>query len=260
MISRAITSILTAMCLWAPAKAQVPDNVVRTAIIHGWRDEDGRHVAGLEIRLAPGWKTYWRAPGDGGIPPSFDWTGSSNMRSISVSYPVPEVFHLNGVRSIGYDGGVVFPLVIDVHEKGAPIQLVGVVDLGVCEEVCLPVQVRISAVLQPSKAASATLAEALKDRPDKGGELTCRIEPIADGLRLEIETTLPQMDGEETVIVEASERGLWISQADVSRDGTTLVAEVEMVPPDAKPFALSRSGVRMTVLANGDAVESTGCR
>ena len=84
--------IVALCCLFAgPALSQMPDNLARAEISPGWR-EGYSHVAGLTIRLAPGWKTYWRAPGDAGIPPSFNWSGSKNVADVRVQFPVPEVF------------------------------------------------------------------------------------------------------------------------------------------------------------------------
>ena len=80
-------------------------------VVTGWRD-GATHVAGLTIRMAPGWHTYWRAPGDAGIPPDFNWSGSANVRDVRVHFPVPEVFEDNGLRSIGYMDQVTFPLLV----------------------------------------------------------------------------------------------------------------------------------------------------
>ena len=75
--------LLAALALWiaaAPAgaaqgMATAQDAVEGVALIAGWRQADGSRLAGIEIRLAPGWHTYWRAPGSAGIPPTFDWSG-----------------------------------------------------------------------------------------------------------------------------------------------------------------------------------------
>lgn len=243
-----------------PAAAQVPSDVVRVEILPGWREDDGRHVAGLSIRLAPGWKTYWRAPGDGGIPPIFDWSGSSNVTAVGVHYPVPDVFRVNGMRSIGYSEHVMFPLVIGTQEAGAPVRLNGTVELGVCQDICIPVSFDVRADLGPVGQSNPALAQALGDRPRGGGEMRCEITPIADGLRVTVVTDMAPVGADEVAIVEASESGLWISEAEIERSGNTLRAEVEMVPPAAKPFALARSDVRLTVLAGGQAVEIEGCR
>src|ERR1039458_7923592 len=67
--------------------------------------------AGIEIRLDPGWKTYWRYPGDSGVPPTFDFAGSENVKSVTVLWLAPERFADGaGGHSIGYHGDVVFPL------------------------------------------------------------------------------------------------------------------------------------------------------
>jgi DsbC/DsbD-like thiol-disulfide interchange protein len=259
MIARRISIAALAALLALPAQAQVPENVAEIGIVPGWRDSDGRHVAGLSIRLAHGWKTYWRAPGEGGIPPVFNWSGSSNITGVDIHYPVPEVFHQNGLRSIGYKDSVLFPLLIDTQDASGPIRLQGEIEIGVCEEICIPITFRVAAELMPEKQHSGPLAAALNDRPAAGSALRCEISPIADGLRVGVETDMAPMGGEEVAIVEAGESGLWISEALVSRSGATLRAEVEMVPPNAKPFALARSDVRLTILGGGQAVESLGC-
>jgi hypothetical protein len=74
-------------------------------------DPDGATLrAGVEIRLAPGWKTYWRYPGDSGVPPRFDFAQSSNVKSVTLSWPSPRRFVDDGGQAIGYEGDVIFPL------------------------------------------------------------------------------------------------------------------------------------------------------
>lgn len=259
MMRKTLIPAALAALLALPALAQVPDNLAEVTIVPGWRDAEGMHVAGLSIRLAPGWKTYWRAPGDGGIPPLFNWSGSTNLTDVEVRFPVPEVFDLNGVRTIGYKVGVLFPLLIRPGDSSAPIRLAGEIEIGVCEDVCIPVSFTILAELSTVGQTSEALSAALDDRPDPGGALRCEISPIADGLRVAVETDTSPLGDAEVAVVEAGEAGLWISAASVRRRGGTLRAEVEMVPPTAKPFALARSDVRLTVLGNGHAVETLGC-
>jgi DsbC/DsbD-like thiol-disulfide interchange protein len=259
MMRKTLLSAALAALLAMPAAAQVPDDVVQVTILPGWPDTDGRHVAGLLIRMAPGWKTYWRAPGDSGIPPLFNWSGSSNVSDVEVRYPVPDVFYLNDIRIIGYKDSVLFPLLIRPRDSAGTIRLAGEVEIGVCEDICIPVAFTVSAELTPARQESDALSDALNDRPSVGGSLRCEISPIADGLRVAVETDMDQMGAEEVAVVEAGTSGLWISAADVRRSGTTFRAEVEMVPPTAKPFALARSDVRLTVLADGRAVEALGC-
>lgn len=243
-----------------PVVAQaVPDDVVRLSFDPGWREHDGTHMAGLTIHLAPGWKTYWRAPGDGGIPPRFNWSGSQNVNGASVQFPVPEVTMVNGIRTIGYKNAVTFPIRFSTIDPNKPVQLHAEVELGVCEEICVPITVRFQAELPTKGTASDHLRFTMADRPDAGGTIKCEITPIADGLRLVATVDLPAMGSDEVVVIEASEAGVWVSNAITSRSGRLMTAEVEMVPPSAKPFALARSDVRMTVLAGGRAMEMLGC-
>ena len=98
----------------------------------GWRMADGTHMAALHIVLEPGWKTYWRAPGDFGIPPQFDWAGSHNIDAVSPKWPTPDVFFEQGMRSVGYRREVVIPLHLVAKEISADIEVSGEVHIGIC--------------------------------------------------------------------------------------------------------------------------------
>ena len=96
--------------------------------------------AGIEIRLAPGWKTYWRYPGDSGIPPRFDFSQSKNVKSVTVRYPAPHRLTDESGTSIGYKGGVVFPLDIVPQNAAQPVMLAVKADYAVCEKICIPAE------------------------------------------------------------------------------------------------------------------------
>ena len=98
------------------------------------------HRAGIEIRLAPGWKTYWRYPGDSGIPPRFDFSQSKNVKSVTVRYPAPHRLTDESGTSIGYKHGVVFPLDIVVQNAAQPVMLAVKADYAVCEKICIPAE------------------------------------------------------------------------------------------------------------------------
>src|ERR1700674_3654598 len=66
--------------------------------------------AGIEIRLGPGWKTYWRYPGDSGVPPRFGFERSDNVATVAVLFPAPHGFSDDGGWSIGYKDRVILPL------------------------------------------------------------------------------------------------------------------------------------------------------
>jgi DsbC/DsbD-like thiol-disulfide interchange protein len=95
--------------------------------------------AGIEIRLARGWHTYWRYPGDAGVPPRFDWSGSENLAALEVRWPAPERIPVEGgLESIGYHDNVILPLSIRAKDPSLPVSLRLKLDIGVCEKICIP--------------------------------------------------------------------------------------------------------------------------
>jgi len=97
--------------------------------------------AGIEIRLDPGWKTYWRYPGDSGVPPTFDFSGSENVKSVATLWPAPERFADGaGGFSIGYRGDVVLPLHIVPNDPAKPSSLHVKLGYAVCGKLCVPAQ------------------------------------------------------------------------------------------------------------------------
>jgi len=118
----------------------------------------GAQRAGVEIRLANGWKTYWRYPGDSGVPPRFDFSQSSNLKSATVSWPAPRRFADGSGQSIGYDADVLFPLQIVAKDPARPVTLRLKLEYAICERMCVPVESSIELPLAPAHATSANEA------------------------------------------------------------------------------------------------------
>jgi DsbC/DsbD-like thiol-disulfide interchange protein len=104
----------------------------------------GIYDGGLDIRLDEGWKTYWRVPGDAGIPPQFNWSGS-NVKKVEVLWPAPQRFDDRGGETVGYKRRVVFPLQIMPINDGAEVKLDLSLFFGVCQDVCIPGSAELSA-------------------------------------------------------------------------------------------------------------------
>ena len=100
--------------------------------------EDGTVRLGLEVNLEPGWKTYWRSPGDAGIPPSIIWDGSANIGSTEFLWPAPERFSYYGLDTFGYGDQIVYPIDVVAANVGESLQLRGQVFLLICDDVCIP--------------------------------------------------------------------------------------------------------------------------
>jgi suppressor for copper-sensitivity B len=93
---------------------------------------------GLEFRLAPDWKIYWRSPGDAGMPPQLDWTGSQNLAGATIDWPAPRRFSAYGLETIGYEDAVVLPITARLDRPGAPLHLVAALNYLTCKDICIP--------------------------------------------------------------------------------------------------------------------------
>lgn len=144
---------------FAEARSQVK-------LIGGSRSADGHWQAGVEVTLAPGWKTYWRYPGDSGVPPNFDFSKSDNVASVALAWPAPHAFADGGGTSIGYKHGVVFPVTVTPRDPNRPVTLRLALDYAVCEKLCVPEQATAELPLRtPQAALDPRLAEALARVP-----------------------------------------------------------------------------------------------
>ncbi len=268
MIRSFTIAVATVICLSFAAFAQSgfsSGDVVKVDVLPGWRTAEGTQMTALRIQLAPGWKTYWRAPGEAGIPPRFDWDGSRNIRAVAFHWPTPHVFEQNGMRTVGYKNELILPMELTLGNRGQDIALRAEVEIGVCQDVCIPIQVKLSADLGASATPDPRISSAIKDRPSTAHEaglrkISCGVEPIRDGLRLTAQIDMPSLGEGEMAVFELSDQSIWIAEASAIRTGRTLTATTEMVPPSAKPFLLDRSDVRITVLGAGRAVDIWGCK
>jgi DsbC/DsbD-like thiol-disulfide interchange protein len=256
--------IATAFMTATSVVAGPADGVVDLEVLPGWRTDAGTHMAGLQVTLALGWKTYWRVPGDGGIPPRFAWDGSENLNGVALHWPVPDVYHINNIRSIGYEGVIVIPVELAVLDDGAPARMAGRVQIGVCEEICVPVMLDFDAVLPMAGARDSAIVASLIDRPQTAAEagvrsVTCALEPMDGGLQMTAAITMPAQGSIEEVVIEAGNQEIWVSEPDTWRSGGALYAQSDMIHVNGDGFALNRSDVRITVFAGAGSVDILGC-
>ena len=98
-------------------------------------------LGGIAFQIQPGWKTYWRTPGDSGVPPRFDFSKSENVEAVTILWPAPTKFDDGaGGHSLGYHHQVVLPLRIVAKNTDKPVTLRATVNYAVCEKLCIPVE------------------------------------------------------------------------------------------------------------------------
>ncbi|OLL54037.1 hypothetical protein KAE70_07155 [Bartonella henselae] len=112
----------------------------------------------IEIVLKPGWKTYWRNPGDSGMAPFFNF---KQQVSYEIFYPTPQLYETENDWSIGYKNEVILPFTIS-HTSG---NLTGSLTLGLCNKICLPftVNFNFSPSIQKNKWLPLSLLKKAQD-------------------------------------------------------------------------------------------------
>ncbi|MGV3633931.1 MAG: protein-disulfide reductase DsbD domain-containing protein [Pseudorhodoplanes sp.] len=172
---------MTALSASADVSTWEGDARAGVRLVAGAANNEGSHStlrAGVEIRLAPGWKTYWRYPGDSGVPPTFDFAKSENLKSIQLSWPAPEkIVEADGVI-IGYRNNVLFPLAVEPKDPAKPVILRLALDYAICEKVCIPAQAKTELTLKAGGSAEPAIAAAEKRIP--------RSQPVGAGAPLSV--------------------------------------------------------------------------
>ena len=202
--------------------------------------------AGLQIELAPGAITYWRDPGEAGVPPTFDFSGSTNLASAEVDFPAPErIPEPDGSVAFGYRGAVVLPIRVTPADPARPVLLAAKVNYAVCEKICLPA--RATAQIVWPGGADAGLSEArarvpAPRSPEALGVVTTPTGP--KGWRLCF-AAAPR-----DLFVEAPE-GVWVEPRREA-DARCYALTLQQAPDGTKPpFA-----VRLTVEGDEGAFET----
>ena len=95
---------------------------------------------GLEYQLKDGWKTYWRSPGEGGFPQTLDWSKSINVLALDILWPTPNEIEILGLKSIGYEDEVVFPLKVELEKINQSSFFSFDFNFLVCNNICIPGQ------------------------------------------------------------------------------------------------------------------------
>ena len=185
---------------------------------------------GLQFRLDPGWKVYWRSPGDAGYPPRIDWSESENLGAVDISWPTPKRFSVLGFETLGYTDEVVFPLQAKPARAGRPVTLKAAVSYLTCKDICIPYDAKLALALPsgpPRPSAFAHLINRYQVRvPGDGsahGMVIERAEAAGRMLRVTARAVTPFVKPD--LFVEGPNT-LYFSQPTVSLSGKRAVLEL----------------------------------
>jgi DsbC/DsbD-like thiol-disulfide interchange protein len=246
-----VASALAVRAETATAWNEHPNSRVR--LIAG---EDG--LIGVELQLAPGWKTYWRMPGDAGVPPTFEWEGSENVSAFDVLYPAPVSMTDQGGTAVGYKGNVIFPVKLE-REAGKSAKIALEFSYGVCKDVCIPIDSKLSLILPPGASppspalkTAMTLVPRLTPEPAKATPalLSSEYDIVSPAPHITFKTR-----GATDVFVEAPDcLFVPLTQRQDQKDGAATYIVDLSKSPDLKDLA--GKTLRVTITGASSSIET----
>lgn len=222
--------------------------------------------AGVEIRLAPGWKTYWRYPGDSGVPPRFDFSGSDNVKAVTLRWPAPQLFSESEGKTIGYYNGVIFPLQVEAQNPNAPVTLRLNLDYAVCEKLCVPAEAKAELTLTDASNANEAALAAAESRVPRPSQVGAASALSIVSVRREVGSTPPRVlvdvlapAGAKLAVFAEGPTSDWALPLPEATPGAPagqqrFVFALDGLPPETKPGGAT---LRLTAVAADAAIEAT---
>ena len=210
-------------------------------------------LGGIAFQLQPGWKTYWRSPGDSGVPPRFDFSKSDNIDAVTVLWPAPMKFDDGaGGHSLGYHDQFVLPLRIVAKNAEKPVILRAYISYAVCEKLCIPVEANAELPFTSVASTEDSMLFAALDTVPKPAN-------VGDPNPLTIRDV--KRDGKSTVLVDViSPDGKDVSlfvEGPTPEWGLPIPEPLNESPPGVKRFAFELEGVPPGTDPEGAALKLT---
>lgn len=251
--------VRSALCLVGAAllASAAPSAVARAAVTH-WQTSEGGRVriaasapspdgtvrAAVVIDLKPGWTTYWRNPGESGIPPQLTTDGSVNVASAELDFPAPTVLDEAGLRVIGYDRSVALPLTIRQKRPGAATTLNAGLFIGVCKDICIPMKTDFRLPLAVAAAGGGQdvqvrLAYAGLPERESADFRLLSVKATGNGEALDVAVRMPEASASSDPVLFAAGPPQWslgIARF-TGRQGRTAHFSVPASGPEGKKIA-----------------------
>jgi DsbC/DsbD-like thiol-disulfide interchange protein len=210
-------------------------------------------LGGVAFQLQPGWKTYWRTPGDSGVPPRFDFTKSDNVEAVTVLWPAPKKFDDGaGGVSLGYHDQIVLPLRIVARNADKPVTLRAEINYAVCEKLCIPVEAKAELAFNNVASTEDSALSAALDTVPKPAN-------VGDPNPLTVRDV--KREGKDQVLVDVTapdDRPVSLFVEGPTPDwGLPVPKPVEHSPPGVKRFSFQLDGVPPGVNPAGAALKLT---
>ena len=214
-------------------------------------------LAGIEITLDPGFKTYWRSPGETGLPPSFDWSASENVAHIEVQWPAPKRQEDAAGVAYVYSYQVVLPVLVKPMAADKPVNLALTVDYGICKDICIPAHADLNLPLTDAGPDRAEIEQAMAKVPRKQtlgdrGDLAVLSAHAKGGDKPALTVSVRAPAGTKPVLFAEAPENWYVSTSSLE-GADRFTVTVEERPKDASgPVSLT-----LTLVAGDKAVETT---
>ncbi len=238
-----------------------------------WIDEEGARIrlvaaepapeateirAALVVELRPGWKTYWRDPGNSGVPPQFNLGGGRNVTAARLDFPAPDRFGEGASAATGYKHPVSFPLTLALQMPGGPSTVKASAFLGICEEICVPVQLEfaLDVPVAIGSTADQALVQAAFDALPKAASAGFGLSNLSyQNKALEIEVLTPPSSAAPELFIAADRFLLGAPKLTASlKNKSRYIVPIIFAPKTAK---IEDTEVYYTIKSGGMAVSGS---
>lgn len=168
---------------------------------------DGYVHAAIQLRMEPGLKTYWRIPGETGIPMIANWEGSTNVKTAKMLWPMPTRSLAYEVMDYIYEGDLTIPLQVLLATDDRNAILNARLNLGICSDICVPVLWKGALQIdleKPSTGHAFRIQAAYAKVPIEDDRADAPFEKMGYDVALDQFITLPAADPltNETLILD----------------------------------------------------------
>ena len=264
LLGHTVGAVVAVLALYSMAHAATSDWATspggRMRLVALAPDADGRIRAALQIEPGPGWITYWREPGESGIPPQIMPAPGSKATLEKIGYPIPKLISLATIREVGYDAPVNLPLDFLANGDG---RLNVMAFIGVCKDICIPFQANLAVAL-PAIGSSEPADRAIVAAADialpeaQSADFSVQSHSLStDGKALSLRLRLPESDGDTPQIYVTGPSGyVFFKQARAIRTGRDLDATI-VVGKLPKTYSVHGKSWAILVVAGKRAMETT---
>ncbi len=216
---------------------------------------------GLELQLANGWHTYWRSPGEAGLPPQLDWsrsqTDTDNLQSATLLYPAPHRYTAYGLETIGYRDHVLFPIDAVLRHAGQALKADVAVDLLICGSLCVPKHFDLTLAVPSGSAETSVEAELLHQAreqvPADSATSGLLLKGVSsDGKSLTFAITSRDPMTQPDIFLE-NDKNIGFGAPEITLEASGFAASLKVKPTDALPSGVTLAKLPLTLtIVNGE--------